>query len=162
MHRRRQRQKRKENFAILRELITMMKNGDGTSMILRKFAFGLVMAGMLGAAGWAQTAPGGRGAAAGGKGVLTVDDYFRLKEVADPQISPDAKWVAYVVKTAKLKEDKNNERIWMVAAGGGTAIPLTAEKGSSSHPGGSPDRKYPAFLSAREGGGGEDEEEGKA
>src|SRR3984957_18674107 len=133
MQRRRQRQKRMENFAILRELITMMKNGDGTSMILRKFAFGLVMAGILGAAGWAQTAPGGSGAAVGAKRVLTVDDYFRLKEVADPQISPDGKWVAYVVKTASLKDDKKHERIWIVAAGG-TAIPLTAEKVTSSHP----------------------------
>src|SRR3984957_8605041 len=161
MQRRRQRQKRMENFAILRELITMMKNGDGTSMILRKFAFGLVMAGILGAAGWAQTAPGGSGAAAGAKRVLTADDYFRLKEVADPQISPDGKWVAYVVKTASLKDDKNHERIWMVAAGGGAAIPLTAEKVSSSHPRWSPDGKYLAFLSAREEGA-DDEDEGKA
>ena len=30
------------NFVILRELVTKMKNGEWDSMILRKFAFGLV------------------------------------------------------------------------------------------------------------------------
>ena len=99
---------------------------------------------------------------AGAKRVLTVDDYFRLKEVDDPQVSPDGKWVAYTVKTANLKDDKNTERIWMVPAAGGAAIALTAEKSSSSHARWSPDGKYLAFLSARGGGAGGDAEEGKA
>jgi dipeptidyl aminopeptidase/acylaminoacyl peptidase len=158
------------------------ENGDGASMILRKFAVGLVMAGMLGAGAWAQipadasraaadatsgmatgaTADAASTAAAGAKRALTVDDYFRLKEVVDPQMSPDGKWIAYVVKTASLKDDKNHERIWMIAAGGGNAIAMTAEKVSSSHPRWSADGKYLAFLSAREGGAGDDEDEGKS
>ena len=108
------------------------------------------------------TASSTTGLAAGAKRVLTVDDYFRLKEVDDPQVSPDGKWVAYTVKTANLKDDKNTERIWMVPAEGGAAIALTAEKSSSSHARWSPDGKYLAFLSARGGGSGEDAEEGKA
>jgi dipeptidyl aminopeptidase/acylaminoacyl peptidase len=83
---------------------------------------------------------------------LTVDDYFRIKGVAEPQISPEAKWVAYTIGTRNLKEDKNEERIWMVATSGGEAIPLTAESVSSSHPRWSPDGKYLAFLSEREEG----------
>lgn len=83
---------------------------------------------------------------------LTVDDYFRIKEVSDPQISPEGNWVASVVKTAKLEEDKNEERIWMVSSEGGEAIPLTAENVSSNHPRWSPDGKYLAFLSEREEG----------
>ncbi|HKN61398.1 MAG TPA: hypothetical protein VJW93_09480, partial [Candidatus Acidoferrales bacterium] len=83
---------------------------------------------------------------------LTVDDYFRIRGVAEPQISPEAKWVAYTVETRNLKEDKNEERIWMVATSGGEAIPLTAESVSSSHPRWSPDGKYLAFLSEREEG----------
>src|SRR6202453_2889907 len=89
------------------------------------------------------------------KRVLTVDDYFRLKELEDPRISPDSKWVSYTVKSANLKEDKNEERIWMVPASGGAAIPLTADTSSSSHGRWSPDGTYLAFLSSRGGGGGD-------
>src|SRR6266404_5114958 len=82
----------------------------------------------------------------------TIDDYFRIREVHDPQLSPDAQSVAYVVKTAILKTDKNEERIWMVPRSGGDAIALTAEGVSSSHPRWSPEGKSIAFLSERNEG----------
>ncbi|MGA7855816.1 MAG: hypothetical protein WCA15_21035, partial [Candidatus Acidiferrales bacterium] len=96
-----------------------------------------------------------------GKRPLTVDDYFRIKEVGDPQLSPDVKWVAYTVKTASLKDDKNYERIWMVPVSGGAAIPLTADELTSSHPRWSPDGKYLAFISARGGTGDDDDTDKK-
>jgi dipeptidyl aminopeptidase/acylaminoacyl peptidase len=85
------------------------------------------------------------------KRTLTIDDYFRIKAVTDPQISPEGKWVAYVVTTHGLKDDKDHDRIWMVPSEGGPAIPLTSENDSSSHPRWSPDGEYLAFLSARHG-----------
>lgn len=84
--------------------------------------------------------------------VITIDDYFRIREVSDPRLSPDAKWASYTVKTALLKDDKNEERIWMVSTAGGEPLALSSEGVSSSHARWSPDGKYIAFLSARNEG----------
>ncbi|HZT81748.1 MAG TPA: hypothetical protein VFA26_16095, partial [Gemmataceae bacterium] len=46
-----------------------------------------------------------RGGAAEGKRPMTVDDLFKFKRVSDPQISPDGKWVAYVVGTVDLEKN---------------------------------------------------------
>lgn len=83
---------------------------------------------------------------------VTVDDQFEIREVQDPQLSPDAQWVAYTVKTLSLKEDKSEERIWMAPFAGSDAVAMSAEGVSSSHPRWSPDGKYLAFLSARNEG----------
>jgi dipeptidyl aminopeptidase/acylaminoacyl peptidase len=130
-------------------------------MAFSKFCAGFVAAAIFVSVAGAQ-ARGNEAAESSTKRVLVVDDYFRMKELEDPQVSPDAKWVAYTVKTANLKDDKNNERVWMVPASGGNAIVLTAEKSSSSHPRWSPDGKYMAFLSSRGDGQSDDSDEGKA
>jgi dipeptidyl aminopeptidase/acylaminoacyl peptidase len=83
---------------------------------------------------------------------MTIDDYFQVRRVSDPQLSPDAKFVIYTVQTALLKEDKNEERIWMVPTAGGEALPLTAAGVSSSHARWSPNGNSIAFLSARDEG----------
>jgi dipeptidyl aminopeptidase/acylaminoacyl peptidase len=80
---------------------------------------------------------------------ITVGDVFELRDVSDPQITADGKWVAYTVSTMSLKEDKAGTRIWMSPAAGGDSIVMTAPKESSSHPRWSADSKYLAFLSKR-------------
>jgi dipeptidyl aminopeptidase/acylaminoacyl peptidase len=83
---------------------------------------------------------------------VAIADLFALRDVHDPQISPDGQWVAYSVGSANRDEDKFEERIWMTPAVGGDAIALTAESVSSSHPRWSPDGRFLAFLSARNDG----------
>src|SRR6266404_138146 len=87
-----------------------------------------------------------------GQRAATIADAFAIRDVSDPQISPDGQWVAYTVGTTNREQDKNEERIWMTAAAGGEAIALTAEGVSSSHPRWSPEGKYLAFLSERNEG----------
>ncbi|HKW35673.1 MAG TPA: S9 family peptidase [Candidatus Acidoferrum sp.] len=83
---------------------------------------------------------------------ITIDDFFAICDVSQPELSPDGQWVAYAVRTRMLKEDKNEQRLWMISTHGGDPLPLTAEGVSSGHARWSPDGKYISFLSARDGG----------
>jgi dipeptidyl aminopeptidase/acylaminoacyl peptidase len=83
---------------------------------------------------------------------ITISDNFLIREVQDPQLSPDSRWASYNVKSSLLTEDKSRTRIWMVPASGGEAVALTGEDASSSHARWSPDGKFIAFLSERDEG----------
>ena len=80
---------------------------------------------------------------------IQVDDLFQLKDINDPQVSPDGKWTAYVLETMDKEKDKTNKDIYMVALSGGDPIRLTSHDESDSRPRWSPDNKYLAFLSKR-------------
>lgn len=82
---------------------------------------------------------------------LGVDDLFALKDVADPRLSPDGKWVAYTVSGLEAKADRRDTDIFMAPIDGGEPVRLTTSKKMEDHPRFSPDGKWLAFLSDREG-----------
>lgn len=82
---------------------------------------------------------------------LKLDDLPRLREVRDPQLSPDGQWVAYVVSAIDVKEDKSSAHIWTVSYDGKINRQMTAGQESESSPRWSPDSKYLAFTSSRKG-----------
>jgi dipeptidyl aminopeptidase/acylaminoacyl peptidase len=89
--------------------------------------------------------------AAAQKRGLTTADIYNLKDVRDPQRSPDGKWVAYVVARAIKDTDKNDSDIWMASWDGTQELQLTSSPDSESQPRWSPDNKYISFVSSRQG-----------
>jgi len=89
-----------------------------------------------------------------GKRPLRVGDMYRLKTVSDPEISPDGKWVAYVVSSTDSAKDKSDSDIWMTSWDGAQTIQVTSSPDGETSPRWSPDGRYLSFLSSRQGGKG--------
>lgn len=80
---------------------------------------------------------------------LKPTDVYFLKEVGDPQISPDGKWVIYTVRSVDTAKDKSNTDIWMVSWDGIQTVQLTNGDESETSPRWSPDGKYISFTCDR-------------
>jgi dipeptidyl aminopeptidase/acylaminoacyl peptidase len=52
---------------------------------------------------------------------LTIDDYYQLKSVGAPKMSPDGKWVAYTVATRIEATNTDPTEVWLAAADGRSA-----------------------------------------
>ncbi len=74
-----------------------------------------------------------------------------MREVGDPQCSPDGRSVAYTVSTVDVKEDKTNSHVWMISYDGKDDRQVTSSQDSESSPRWSPDGKYLSFTSSRPG-----------
>jgi dipeptidyl aminopeptidase/acylaminoacyl peptidase len=82
---------------------------------------------------------------------LRVDDLFALRDVRDPQLSPDGKEVAFTVRSLDPKKDKGDTDVYVVDVTGGPERRLTTSPKAEGSPRFSPDGRYLAFLSGREG-----------
>ena len=86
------------------------------------------------------------------KRAMTLDDLFALKRVADPQISPDGKQVAYQVGTVDMDANKIVSSIWLAATDGKSPPRQLTNSGKrDAHPRWSPDGKQILFESNRSG-----------
>ena len=82
---------------------------------------------------------------------LTADDFYRAANVSDPQVSPDGKWVAYVVTVNDRASDEARSAVWMVSWDGRESLELTPAAPGTSMPRWSPQGRYLSFLAKPSG-----------
>jgi dipeptidyl aminopeptidase/acylaminoacyl peptidase len=80
---------------------------------------------------------------------LKPSDVYKVKYVDDPEVSPDGKWVLYILSEADTTEDKYDEDIWMTATDGSGSVQITYSDEDETQPKWSPDNKWISFLSGR-------------
>jgi len=80
---------------------------------------------------------------------ITIDAILQLKTPSDVRVSPDGKWVAYVVRRNDEDKDKGFSQIWMSSADGKHTVPLTATYANASSPRWNPDGSNIAFIGKR-------------
>src|SRR5215469_13819116 len=82
---------------------------------------------------------------------FTFEDMMRLKRVADPQVSPDGKWVIFSVVDVDLAANTKTPHIWIVPTAGGQEKEIIADQ-DADRPRWARDGKRFAFLSTKDGG----------
>ena len=81
---------------------------------------------------------------------VTPEDYFSFHFVSDPHISPDGKWVTYVLTSVNQKQNHRESSVWLVPTDGSSAPRrLSADGFNSNSPRWSPDGKTLAIMSTR-------------
>ena len=76
---------------------------------------------------------------------------MKLKRIAEPQVSPDGKWVAFTVMTIDVAANTRPRHIWIVGTDGTGLKQLTTEGNRNERPRWSPDSTRIAYISDRAG-----------
>ncbi len=82
---------------------------------------------------------------------MTIDDLLAVKGVSDPKVSPDGRWVVYVVSKIDKASGKTESDLFATPLAGGETRQLTTSPGPDREPVWSPDGKSIVFVSSRSG-----------
>jgi dipeptidyl aminopeptidase/acylaminoacyl peptidase len=63
---------------------------------------------------------------------LAIEDYYRVKNVGNPELSPDGKWVAYTVSSRVEATNDNTNEVWLAAFDGSTPPTRISPEGTNA------------------------------
>ena len=81
---------------------------------------------------------------------VNLDDLDAIRDVSEPQLSPEGGWVAYTVSTVDTVRDEDDSDVWMTSWDGARSLQLTHSPADEHAPRWSGDGRYLAFLSNRD------------
>jgi dipeptidyl aminopeptidase/acylaminoacyl peptidase len=82
---------------------------------------------------------------------FTAGDLLKIRRVADPQVSPDGRLIAYTITDIDEAANRGITQIYLTSIDGKQTERLTEGEASSHSPRWSPDGKKLAFISMRDG-----------
>jgi len=80
-----------------------------------------------------------------------VRDLLAMDRISDPQVSPDGKWVVFVVRRTDLEANCGRNDLWLIPTDGGDLRQLTSHLQSDMNPRWGPDSRTIWFVSDRSG-----------
>ena len=63
---------------------------------------------------------------------LAIEDYYRVKTVGGPELSPDGKWVAFTVSTRVEATNDNTSEVWLAAFDGSSQPKRVSADGANA------------------------------
>jgi dipeptidyl aminopeptidase/acylaminoacyl peptidase len=81
---------------------------------------------------------------------VDADDLAKVRDVSDPQLSPDGAWIAYTVSVPDTAKDHDDTDLWLASWDGAQQVRLTRSPAGEHAPHWSPDGRRIAFLSDRD------------
>jgi dipeptidyl aminopeptidase/acylaminoacyl peptidase len=82
---------------------------------------------------------------------LTIEDMLAMERVSSPEVSPDGKWVVFVVRETDMVANKGRTDLYLASVDGRSVTHLTTSPASDSDPVWSRDGSWVYFASSRSG-----------
>ncbi|HET7471356.1 MAG TPA: hypothetical protein VFJ81_16860, partial [Gemmatimonadales bacterium] len=82
--------------------------------------------------------------------LIDAGDLAKVRDLSDPQVSPDGAWIAYVVSASDTGKDHDDTDVWLASWDGAQQIRITRSPSGEHAPRWSPDGRWIAFLSDRD------------
>jgi len=82
---------------------------------------------------------------------FSVHDMLAMDRISDPQVSPDGRWIVFVLRKTDLEENVGRTDLWLVRMDGIALRRLTSHQEKDFNPRWTPDSRSVYFISTRSG-----------